>query len=145
MTPDEILRLLPHRYPFLMIDRILEVDVGQRLVALKNVSANEPWVPGHFPSRAIMPGVLLLEAMAQACGALALSGAPDALDAGQRIVLLAGVDAVRFRRPVVPGDQVRIVAEKTAEKRGLWKFAVRCEVDGKVAAEAEVMATMAEG
>jgi 3-hydroxyacyl-[acyl-carrier-protein] dehydratase len=145
MTPEELLRLLPHRYPFLMLDRILEVVPGQSLVALKNVSANEPWVPGHFPARAIMPGVLLLEAMAQACGAVALSAHPDALSVGQRIVLLAGVDAVRFRRPVVPGDQVRIHAAKVAEKRGLWKFSVRCEVDGRVAAEAEVMATMAEG
>jgi 3-hydroxyacyl-[acyl-carrier-protein] dehydratase len=142
MTPDQILRLLPHRYPFLMLDRVLEVEPGQRIVALKNVSANEPWVPGHFPSRAIMPGVLLVEAMAQACGAVALSAHADMAD---RIVLLAGIDAVRFRRPVVPGDQVRIHAEKLAEKRSIWKFAARCEVEGRVVAEAEVLATVAEG
>ena len=141
MTAEALHALLPHRYPFLLIDRILEVEPGVRVVAIKNVSMNEPWVQGHFPQRPVFPGVLLVEAIAQACGALAMSAHPDM---GARVVYLAALDGVRFRRPVTPGDQVRITAEKVAVKRGMWKFAARAEVDGHLACECEVMAALAD-
>jgi 3-hydroxyacyl-[acyl-carrier-protein] dehydratase len=141
MNIQEILKLLPHRYPFLMIDRVLECTPGERVVALKNVSINEPQFQGHFPSTPVFPGVLIVEAIAQACGIVAMSAHPDF---GQKVVYLAALDAFRFRKPVTPGDQLRISVEKQAEKRGIWKFAARVEVEGKLVAEGEVMATVVD-
>lgn len=141
MNIQEILQLLPHRYPFLMLDRILEVTPGERVVALKNVSINEPYFQGHFPAAPVMPGVLLVEAIAQACGIIALTANPDYKN---KVVYLVGLDGFRFRKPVVPGDQVRFTVTKLAEKRAIWKFSAIAEVDGKRVAEGEVMATVAE-
>jgi 3-hydroxyacyl-[acyl-carrier-protein] dehydratase len=141
MNIHEILALLPHRYPFLMIDRVLEVEPGARVVALKNVTFNEPCFQGHFPGHPVFPGVLLVEAVAQAAGIIAMTAHPEM---GQKIVYLAAVDGFRFRKPVVPGDSLRITVEKVAEKRSIWKFAATIEVDGKRVAEGEVMATVVD-
>lgn len=132
--------LLPHRYPFLMIDRVIEHEPGVRAVAIKCVSAAEPVFQGHFPGRPILPGVLLAEAFAQVAGIVALTARPEL--AGRDVYLL-GLDNLRFRRPVRPGDRVVITVEKTYEKRGIWKFAARAEVDGQRVAEGDVMATVA--
>ena len=141
MNIDAILKMLPHRYPFLLIDRVLELDAGTRVVALKNVSVNEPFFQGHFPGVPVFPGVLIIEAVAQACGIVALSANPDM---SGRVVYLAAVDGFRFRKPVTPGDQLRITVEKTAEKRSIWKFQALVEVDGKKVAEGELMATIVD-
>ncbi len=138
---DEIMRLLPHRYPFLMIDRVEEVEPGVRAVAVKCVTVNEPHFQGHFPSMPIMPGVLLCEAFAQTAGIVALSAHEDL--AGRAVYLL-GLDKVRFRKPVRPGDRVLITAEKESERRGIWNFKVVATVDGVKVADGGVMATVAE-
>ena len=138
---DGILELLPHRYPFLMIDRVLEVDPGQRAVGIKCVSINEPQFQGHFPEQPIMPGVLLCEAFAQMAGVVALTAYPDL--AGKAVYLL-GLDKVRFRKPVRPGDQVIITVAKESESRGIWRFSAVAEVDGKKVADGGVMATVAD-
>ncbi len=134
--PD-IIRRLPHRYPFLLVDRVIELTDGRRLVAIKNVTANEPFFGGHFPGRPIMPGVLICEALAQAGGLLA-SCSSDGLPAGRGIVL-AGLEHVRFRRRVVPGDQLRLEVELVHKRRPLWKMKGRALVDGNVATEAEFL------
>ncbi|MSP55509.1 MAG: 3-hydroxyacyl-ACP dehydratase FabZ [Myxococcales bacterium] len=139
MNVTEILALLPHRYPFLMIDRVLECDPGVRVVAIKNVSANEPCFQGHFPGYPVFPGVLLVEAIAQAAGIVAMTANPDMK---QRLVYLTGLDGFRFRKPITPGDQVRITVVKLAEKRAIWKFSAIAEVGGVHVAEGEVMATV---
>ncbi|NIM00817.1 MAG: 3-hydroxyacyl-ACP dehydratase FabZ [Acidobacteria bacterium] len=132
---------LPHRYPFLLIDRILEVDPGKRVVALKNVTANEPFFPGHFPGEPIMPGVLIIEALAQAGAVLLLH---DMADRDEKLVFFTGIDKARFRRTVVPGDQMRLTVEvlkfrpKTAKLRGI------AEVDGQRAAEADIMSALVD-
>jgi 3-hydroxyacyl-[acyl-carrier-protein] dehydratase len=141
MNIHEILKVLPHRYPFLMIDRVLECDPGVRVVALKNVTINEPCFMGHFPGTPVFPGVLIVEATAQACGIVAMTANPDL---GKKVVYLVSLDGFRFRKPVIPGDALRISVEKLAEKRSIWKFAVRVEVDGKLVAEGEIMATVAD-
>jgi 3-hydroxyacyl-[acyl-carrier-protein] dehydratase len=141
MNIQEILKLLPHRYPFLMIDRVLEVEPGQRVVALKNVSVNEPCFQGHFPGIPVFPGVLIVEAVAQAAGIVAMSANPDM---GNKVVYLAALDGFRFRKPVTPGDALRLTVEKIAEKRSIWKFSARVEVDGRLVAEGEVMATVVD-
>ncbi len=138
---EEILKLLPHRYPFLMIDRVLEVDPGVRAVGLKCVSINEPQFQGHFPDQPIMPGVLLCEAFAQVAGIVALTAYPDM--AGKAVYLL-GLDKVRFRKPVRPGDQVVITVEKESDSRGIWRFSALAEVDGKRVADGGIMATVAD-
>jgi UDP-3-O-[3-hydroxymyristoyl] glucosamine N-acyltransferase len=137
----QILDLLPHRYPFLMIDRVLECEPGVRAVAVKCVSINEPQFQGHFPGRPILPGVLLVEAFAQVAGIVALTAHPD--HAGKAVYLL-GLDSIRFRKPVLPGDRVIITCEKVFERRGVWKFAARADVDGKKVADGQVMATVAD-
>lgn len=139
MNIQQILKLLPHRYPFLMIDRVLEVEPGVRVLALKNVSVNEPAFQGHFPSVPVFPGVLIVEAVAQAAGIVAMTAHPEM---GQKVVYLAALDGFRFRKPVIPGDQLRIAVEKLAEKRSMWKFAAKVDVDGKLVAEGEIMATV---
>jgi beta-hydroxyacyl-ACP dehydratase FabZ len=131
----EITRRLPHRFPFLFVDRVIEFEDGKRLVALKSVSVNEPFFPGHFPGRPIMPGVLICEALAQAGGLL--SSCSKGGTRGDRGVVLAGLEHVRFRRMVVPGDQLRLEVELLHRRGPLWKMRGRALVDGKLAAEAE--------
>jgi 3-hydroxyacyl-[acyl-carrier-protein] dehydratase len=137
----EVLSRLPHRFPMLLIDRVLECEPGKRIVALKNVSINEPFFPGHFPGVPILPGVLILEAMAQAAGLLAFSTLGLQAD-GQSLYYFAGIDRARFKRPVKPGDQLRIEVQATANRLNLWKFDCVAKVDGAVATEAEIMCTM---
>ena len=136
---NEILRLLPHRYPFVMIDRVLSVDVGERVEALKNVSINEPFFQGHFPTKPVMPGVLMLEGMAQAGGILAFYSQPENI--GTKLLYFAGIDKARFRKPVGPGDQIIYRVEVLKIKRGIWKLAATANVDGQKVAEAELMAS----
>ena len=140
--PD-IIRRLPHRYPFLLVDRVIALADGERLVAIKNVTANEPFFDGHFPGRPIMPGVLICEALVQAGGLLARCSS-DGLPAGKGVVL-AGLEHVRFRRRVIPGDQLRLEVELVHKRRPLWKMKGRALVDGNVAAEAEFLAMEVDG
>jgi 3-hydroxyacyl-[acyl-carrier-protein] dehydratase len=136
---DHFLRLLPHRYPFLMIDRVLEVD-GDHAVTLKNVSNNEPFFNGHFPNLPIMPGVLVLEALAQSAAVLALMILGDR----RKLFMLTGCDKVRFRRRIVPGDQLRMEVRLLKHHHPLWKMRGEARVDGDLAAEAELSAMEVE-
>jgi 3-hydroxyacyl-[acyl-carrier-protein] dehydratase len=136
----EIIRLLPHRYPFILVDRILEGEKGKSMVGLKNVSMNEPFFQGHFPAEPIMPGVLILEGMAQVGGLLAFNSIPDMI--GEKLFYFAGIDKVRFRRPVVPGDQLIYEVKLLRQKGKIWKIAGKAKVDNNVAAEAEFMAAV---
>jgi 3-hydroxyacyl-[acyl-carrier-protein] dehydratase len=138
MDIKEIIRLLPHRYPFLLVDRVLEGEKGKSMVGLKNVSMNEPFFQGHFPSEPIMPGVLILEGMAQVGGLLAFYSLPEMI--GDKLIYFAGIDKVRFRLPVVPGDQLIYEMEVIKHKGKIWKMAGTAKVEDKVAAEAEFMA-----
>jgi len=141
MDVYEVLSRLPHRFPMLLIDRVLECEPGKRIVALKNVSINEPYFAGHFPGVPIMPGVLILEAMAQAAGLLAFSTLGLQAD-GQSLYYFAGIDRARFKRPVKPGDQLRIEVQAIANRLNLWKFDCVAKVDGAVATQAQIMCTM---
>jgi len=136
---NEILRLLPHRYPFVMIDRVLSVTVNDNVEALKNVSINEPFFQGHFPSKPVMPGVLMLEGMAQAGGILAFYSQPENI--GSKLLYFAGIDKARFRKPVGPGDQIIYRVEMIKVKRGIWKMGATASVDGQKVAQAELMAS----
>ncbi|MCP5430486.1 MAG: 3-hydroxyacyl-ACP dehydratase FabZ [Chromatiaceae bacterium] len=138
MDIQQIQSLLPHRYPFLLVDRVIEVEPGKRLVAIKNVTINEPFFQGHFPSKPVMPGVLLIEAMAQATGLLAMESAEVPKEA---IYYLVGVDKARFKRPVVPGDQLVFEVEVLKHRRDIWVFAAEAKVDGSAVASAEIMCT----
>ncbi len=138
MDIHEIMKLLPHRYPFLLIDRVLEYKEGEHLVALKNVTINEPFFPGHFPQRPVMPGVLIMEAMAQATGLLAFVTDPDQVK-GNSLYYFAGMDRVRFKRQVEPGDQLRLEVKLGRVVRGLWKFTGEAYVGEQLAASAELM------
>ena len=139
---NEIKKYIPHRYPFLLVDRILELEEGKRVVGLKNVTVNEPFFPGHFPHSPVMPGVLIIEAMAQAAGVLAFKSVPRPADGRQQIVYLAGIDDARFKRMVVPGDQLILEAEVDRIVRNIGKFRCRALVDGQLAAEALLMAAL---
>jgi 3-hydroxyacyl-[acyl-carrier-protein] dehydratase len=134
----EIMRFLPHRYPFLLVDRILEIEKAKSLVGLKNVTINEPFFQGHFPTEPIMPGVLILEGMAQVGGILAYYSVPEMV--GEKLIYFAGIDKVRFRLPVVPGDQLIYEMKVLKQKGKIWKMSGRATVNGKLAAEAELMA-----
>ncbi|MBF0165835.1 MAG: 3-hydroxyacyl-ACP dehydratase FabZ [Magnetococcales bacterium] len=134
----EILKTLPHRYPFLLVDRVEEVVPGERLVALKNVTFNEPFFMGHFPDHPVMPGVLILEAMAQA-GAM-LAGYIDPVAVKGRLVYFMAIDKARFRKPVVPGDQLLLELTLLKRRREIWRFGGVARVKGAVVAEAELMA-----
>jgi 3-hydroxyacyl-[acyl-carrier-protein] dehydratase len=136
-----IMDALPHRYPFLMVDRVLSCTAGDSLSAIKNVSINEPFFQGHFPQRPVMPGVLLIEALAQACGLLAFETEGEWPE-GNKIFYLVGADKVRFKRPVEPGDQLRMDVSILRRKRGIWVFQARASVDEFVVAEGEVLCTM---
>ena len=141
MDIHQILQQLPHRYPFLLVDRVLEIVHGQRIVALKNVTINEPYFTGHFPRRPVMPGVLMLEALAQAAALLsfdALGRSPD----DNTIYYFAGIDAARFKRPVEPGDQLMLHAAIDRMKAGVFKYSVHADVGGERAVEAQLTCTM---
>ena len=137
----EIMRILPHRYPFLLVDRVLEVEPRKRLVALKNVSINEPFFIGHFPGAPVMPGVLTIEAMAQA-GAIIGLLERDPEEIRKTLVYFMGIDEARFRRPIVPGDQMRIVVEVLRQKSVVWKMRGEVFVGDELAAEATLMSSM---
>jgi len=138
MDIKKITSLLPHRYPFLLVDRVVEVEPGQRLLGYKNVTINEPFFQGHFPEKPVMPGVLIIEALAQATGLLAMESEDVA---GKAIYYLVGVDKARFKRPVVPGDQLMLEVEVLKQRRGIWTFSGKGAVDGQVCASAEIMCT----
>ena len=141
LTIEDIQQLLPHRYPFLLLDRIIENFPGERAVGLKNVTVNEPFFQGHFPGRPIMPGVLIVEAMAQVGGVM-LAQMPDVQG---KLSLFAGIDKVRFRRPVVPGDQLILTVELlTIKQRRFGKVHGRAEVDGQLASEGELMFSLVD-
>ena len=140
MDINDILRHLPHRYPFLLIDRVLEFNKGESLTGIKNVTYNEPFFQGHFPQRPVMPGVLILEAMAQATGLLAFRTLENTADR-DTLYFLVGMDRVRFKRPVEPGDQLLLSARLLKTKRGIWIFDCDARVDGAIAASAEIMCT----
>jgi len=142
---DKIMELLPHRYPFLLIDRILTMEMDKSIETLKNVTINEPFFPGHYPHHPVMPGVLILEAMAQASALLSFSSMKDKPTDNPNEKLLyyfVGIDGARFRRPVIPGDQLIIKSSLLRNVRGIVKFKATAEVDGQMAAEAELMCTV---
>jgi 3-hydroxyacyl-[acyl-carrier-protein] dehydratase len=143
MDIQEILEHLPHRYPFLLVDRVLECEPGVRLKALKNVSVNEPMFTGHFPERPIFPGVLIMEALAQATGILAFKTTESKPD-GTTLYYFAAIDSCRFKQPVVPGDQLILEVTLLKQKRNIWKFNAEASVDGKVVASAELMCAQQE-
>lgn len=132
-----VLKLLPHRYPFLLVDKVLECRPGESLVAVKNVTVNEPYFAGHFPHRPVMPGVIIIEALAQATGLLAFAtvGTPDE----NTLYYLVGIDKVRFKKPVEPGDQLILSVQLLRSIKNMWKFGAEAKVDGKVVARAELM------
>ncbi|MEZ5571903.1 MAG: 3-hydroxyacyl-ACP dehydratase FabZ [Halioglobus sp.] len=138
MDITDIRRYLPHRYPFLLVDRVVELHPGKSIVAYKNLTVNEPFFNGHFPEKPIFPGVLLLEAMAQAAGILGFSSQGKTNEDGSTYYF-AGADNVRFRRPCVPGDQVMLRASVLSQRRGIWKFEVSSDVDGELAATATIL------
>jgi 3-hydroxyacyl-[acyl-carrier-protein] dehydratase len=143
MDIHEVMRRLPHRYPFLLVDRVLECVSGKHITALKNVTINEPFFPGHFPHRPVFPGVIILEALAQTAGILAFVTAgvyPDE----HRQLYFVGIDNARFRRPVEPGDQLILKATLTRSIRGIWKFSTIAEVNGEEATSAEMMVAPGE-
>ena len=141
MDIHAVLKQLPHRFPFRLVDRVVELEKGRRIVALKNVTINEPFFVGHFPHRPVMPGVLMLEALAQAAALLAfdtLGVTPD----DKTVYYFAGIDAARFKRPVEPGDQLMLHAELDRMKAGIFKFKSRAMVGAELAVEAELICTM---
>ena len=141
MDIHKILKQLPHRYPILLVDRVLELEKGVRIKALKNVSINEPHFQGHFPHRPVMPGVLMREALAQAAALLAFDTLGETPD-DQTVYYFAGIDGARFKRPVEPGDQLILEVELDRMKAGIFKFKARAKVGDDIATEAELMCTM---
>ena len=135
---EAIMRQLPHRYPFLLVDRVLDCQPGQYVHAIKNVTFNEPFFPGHFPHRPLMPGVMIIEALAQACGILAFKTVEVVPDSDTRFYFVA-IDHARFRKPVEPGDQLLLKAVLKRAFKGIWKFDCRAEVEGALVASAEIM------
>lgn len=135
----EILKILPHRYPFLMVDRIIDMEPGERITGYKNVTMNDNFFQGHFPSQPVMPGVLILEGMAQVGAILAYQTDPDTV--ADKLVYFAGIDGAKFRQVVVPGDQLHYDISVTKRKSRFWKMSGKAYVDGKLAAQAELMAT----
>jgi len=141
LSATDIMRLLPHRYPFLLLDRVLELVPGERLVAIKNVTISEPFFPGHFPNYPVMPGVLIVEAMAQASAVLGFrSTGTSAQD--DNVYLFVGIDKARFRQAVQPGDQLRIEVQLKRAVRGIWMFTCSACVDGTEVASADIMCTL---
>lgn len=141
MDIHEVLQHLPHRYPFLLIDRVLEVEPNGKIVALKNVSMNEPFFPGHYPHHPVMPGVLVIEAMAQAAAILSFKTMGN-LPSDDSVYYFVGIENARFKRPVGPGDQLILTVTIAMNRRGMWKFIGKAEVDGKTVAETELICTL---
>ena len=141
MDIHQILKMLPHRYPFLLVDRVLQLDKGKSIVALKNVTINEPFFNGHFPHRPVMPGVLMLEALAQAAALLSFH-TMDVVPDENTIYYFAGIDGARFKRPVEPGDALTLMVELDRMKAGIFKFKTRASVAGETAVEAELTCAM---
>ncbi len=139
---NEIMEILPHGYPFLLVDRIVELELGKRIVGIKNVTINEPFFQGHFPGQPIMPGVLIVEAMAQTAGVLAFKSMPDELR--KKVVYFMAIDKVRFRRPVLPGDQIRMEMVVARHRKSVWSFTGKAYVEDQLAAEAELLAMLGE-
>lgn len=139
---NEIMKILPHRPPFLLVDRIIELEAGKRIVGIKNVSINEPFFPGHFPGHPVMPGVLIIESMAQVACVLAILSSDESVRS--KVTYFTGIDSAKFRKPVFPGDQLRLEVEAVNCKRGIWYFNGRVFVDGKLVTEAELKATFAD-
>ncbi len=138
---NQIKQYLPHRYPLLLVDRVIDWESGQRITTIKNVTINEEFFNGHFPHKPVMPGVLMIEALAQSAALLAF------LTMGQKpddnaVVYFVGIDGARFKRPVEPGDQLKMDVEILRQSRGIWKFSAKASVDGQLAVEAELMCTM---
>ncbi len=142
MSLLEIQKLLPHRYPFLLVDRVVEIVPGKKLIAYKNVSCNEPFFSGHFPGHPVMPGVLVLEALAQACAILAYKS--EDLDPNRKVTYLMAIDKAKFRKPVVPGDQLQLDVAVLKHKGPVWKQRGTAMVDGVKVAEAEFLATVVD-
>jgi beta-hydroxyacyl-ACP dehydratase FabZ len=142
---QEIFDILPHRYPLLLVDRILEMEMGKRVVGIKNVTINEPFFQGHFPGHPIMPGVLLLEAMAQTGGVLAMRSAEaEGMDIKTKVIYFMTIDKVKFRKPVLPGDQIRFELDLVKSRSNIRGFKAQAFVDGAVVAEAELMAMIVD-
>jgi len=138
----EIMNILPHRYPFLLVDRILEMDPGKRIIGIKNVTINEPFFQGHFPGHPVMPGVLIIEAMAQVAGILAYLSSDEEIR--KKVCYFMSIDNARFRRPVLPGDVIRFEMETTMNRRGIWGFNGKAYVEDKLVADADLKATFAD-
>ena len=141
MDIHEVLEYLPHRYPFLLVDRVLECEPGKNIVALKNVTINEPFFVGYFPHHPVMPGVLIIEALAQAAAILSfktMGGKPD----DKSVYYFVGIDNARFKKPVTAGDQLHLEVEIERTVKGIWKFKARAKVDGAIATEADLMCTV---
>lgn len=141
MDVNGIMAILPHRYPFLLVDRIVELEHGTRCVGIKNVTINEPFFPGHFPGHPVMPGVLIVEAMAQVAGIMAYLASDD--ETRKKVSYFMAIDNAKFRKPVVPGDQLRIEIVTTLNRRGIWGVDGKAYVDGKLVTEASLKATFA--
>ncbi len=141
MDIHEIIKKLPHRYPFLLVDRVIEFEKDVRIKALKNVTINEPFFNGHFPSRPVMPGVLMLEALAQASALLSFASEGEESD-GSRLYYFAGIDGARFKRIVEPGDQLILESRIERKKASIYKYSTRASVNGELAVEAELMCTV---
>ena len=139
MDIHKVLSLLPHRYPFLLVDKVIDYKINDYLIAVKNVSYNEPFFMGHFPVRPVMPGVLIIEAMAQATGLLAMASRPE--EVGDKLYYFVGIDKARFKRPVEPGDQLIMEVKLGPVRRGIWKFDAEARVDDHIVATAEIMCT----
>jgi beta-hydroxyacyl-ACP dehydratase FabZ len=142
LDSTEIQAVLPHRYPFLLVDRVEELELGKRIVGIKNVTINEPFFQGHFPGRPLMPGVLIIEAMAQVGGILAFKSAKEP---GGKLVYFMGIDKAKFRKPVVPGDRLRFVVDVLRARHPYWKMRGEVFVEGALVCEAELMAMITDG
>ncbi|PTN12965.1 3-hydroxyacyl-ACP dehydratase FabZ [Nitrosomonas aestuarii] len=140
MDIHEILKYLPHRYPFLLVDKVISIETGKSIVALKNVSINEPFFPGHFPHHPVMPGVLIIEALAQAAAVLTLKTEGNT-HKEDSVYYFVGIDGVRFKKPVTAGDQLILKVSIERQIKGLWKYAARAEVDNQLVTEAKLMCT----
>lgn len=141
MDVNAIMKILPHRYPFLLVDRIVELEHGKRCVGIKNVSINEPFFPGHFPGHPVMPGVLIVEAMAQVAGIMAYLASDE--ETRKKVSYFMAIDSAKFRKPVMPGDQLQIEITTTMNRRGIWGVDGKAFVDGKLVTEASLKATFA--
>lgn len=141
MDIHEVLKYLPHRYPFLLVDRVLSLEPGKDITALKNVTINEPFFPGHFPHHPVMPGVLIIEALAQAAAILTLKTMNAEVDENS-VYYFVGIDGARFKKPVQAGDQLILRATILRERIGIWKYSAKAEVDGRAVTEAELMCTV---